>query len=118
MLPAPPTPHHPQPGSGSFPPHPNGASPRRRRWSRSVVLVRERGGGVLLFTDTWLSPVSSRADVVLPCRVTAPSPPYDSLVPTLALIETVVAGVVETLGEAAHEHLRTAEDVAQRIGLV
>ncbi|HET9379728.1 MAG TPA: MurR/RpiR family transcriptional regulator [Streptomyces sp.] len=80
-------------------------------------LVRERGGKVLLFTDTWLSPVTSRADVVLPCRVTAPSP-YDSLVPTLAVVETVVGGVVEALGEAAHDHLRRGEDVAQTIGLV
>ncbi|MFE0387511.1 MurR/RpiR family transcriptional regulator [Streptomyces bungoensis] len=91
-----------------------------RRYEQDKVvmagLVRERGGRVLLFTDTWLSPVTSRADVVLPCRVTAPSP-CDSLVPTLAVIETVVAGVVETLGEAAHEHLRKTEDVAQHLGL-
>ncbi|MET7378319.1 MurR/RpiR family transcriptional regulator [Streptomyces sp. NPDC005526] len=80
-------------------------------------LARERGGKTLLFTDTWLSPVAGRADVALPCRVTAPSP-YDSLVPTLAVIETVVAGVVESLGEEAHDHLRRAEDVAQRIGLI
>jgi DNA-binding MurR/RpiR family transcriptional regulator len=92
-----------------------------RRYEQDKVamaaLARERGGKVLLFTDTWLSPVTSRADVVLPCRVTAPSP-YDSLVPTLAVIETVVAGVIETLGEAAHDHLRRGEDVAQHIGLV
>lgn len=92
-----------------------------RRYEEDKVamagLVRERGGTVLLFTDTWLSPVTSRADVVLPCRVSAPSP-YDSLVPTLAVIETVVAGVIETLGESAHEHLRRGEDIAQHIGLV
>lgn len=92
-----------------------------RRYEQDKVamagLVRERGGKVLLFTDTWLSPVTSRSDVVLPCRVTAPSP-YDSLVPTLAVIETVVAGVIEALGEAAHDHLRRGEDVAQNIGLV
>ncbi|WP_030235908.1 MULTISPECIES: MurR/RpiR family transcriptional regulator [unclassified Streptomyces] len=80
-------------------------------------LARARGGKVLLFTDAWLSPVTGRADVTLPCRVTAPSP-YDSLVPTLAVIETVVAAVVEALGEAAHDHLRRAEDIAQNIGLV
>ncbi|MDX3231408.1 MurR/RpiR family transcriptional regulator [Streptomyces sp. ME19-01-6] len=92
-----------------------------RRYEADKVAMAEhsraRGGKVLLFTDTWLSPVAGPADVTLPCRVTAPSP-YDSLVPTLAVIETVVAGVVEALGEAAHDHLRRAEDIAQHIGLV
>ncbi|MGW0287279.1 MurR/RpiR family transcriptional regulator [Streptomyces sp. NPDC003236] len=80
-------------------------------------LLREQGGKVVLFTDTWLSPVTAHAEVVLPSQVTSPSP-YDSLVPTMAVIETVVASVIVSLGEAAHQRLRQGEDIAQRIGLV
>ncbi|WP_431780924.1 MurR/RpiR family transcriptional regulator [Streptomyces chumphonensis] len=78
--------------------------------------TREHGGKVIVFTDTWLSPAAAHADVVLPSHVTAPSP-YDSLVPTLAVIETLVAGVLTTLGTEAHDHLRRAEDTARRLGL-
>lgn len=80
-------------------------------------LLREQGGKVVLFTDTWLSPVTAHAEVVLPSHVTSPSP-YDSLVPTMAVIETVVAAVIVSLGEVAHERLRHGEDIAQRVGLV
>ncbi|MDX2592041.1 MurR/RpiR family transcriptional regulator [Streptomyces sp. WI03-4A] len=92
-----------------------------RRYEEDKVamaqLVRERGGKVVLFTDTWLSPVTAHSEVVLPSQVTSPSP-YDSLVPTMAVIETVVASVIVSLGEAAHQRLRHGENIAQRIGLV
>ncbi|MFC9269036.1 MurR/RpiR family transcriptional regulator [Streptomyces zhihengii] len=80
-------------------------------------LAQERGGKVVVFTDTWLSPVSAHAEVVLPSQVSTPSP-YDSLVPTLAVVETVVAGVLTALGEEAHRHMQHGEDTARRIGLV
>lgn len=80
-------------------------------------LTQEHGGKVIVFTDTWLSPTASHAEVVLPSQVTAPSP-YDSLVPTLAIIETVVAGIITTLGGEAHQHMKHGEDTARRIGLV
>ncbi|WP_282690013.1 MULTISPECIES: MurR/RpiR family transcriptional regulator [unclassified Streptomyces] len=79
-------------------------------------LVQEQGGKVVLFTDTWLSPAAPHAEVVLPSRVTAPSP-YDSLVPTLAVLETVVAGVITTLGDEARRRMQHGEDVARRAGL-
>ncbi|MER5308504.1 MurR/RpiR family transcriptional regulator [Streptomyces sp. NPDC002773] len=80
-------------------------------------LVRENGGKVIVFTDAWLSPTSAHAEVVLPSRVDTPSP-YDSLVPTLAVIETVVAGLVATLGDAAHRHMKHSEEIARRVHLV
>ncbi|MGW3402936.1 MurR/RpiR family transcriptional regulator [Streptomyces zhihengii] len=80
-------------------------------------LTQERGGKVVLLTDTWLSPVSAHAEVVLPSQVSTPSP-YDSLVPTLAVVETVVAGILTTLGDEAHRHMQHGEDTARRIGLV
>ncbi|MER5967256.1 MurR/RpiR family transcriptional regulator [Streptomyces sp. NPDC002057] len=80
-------------------------------------LTQESGGKVIVFTDTWLSPATTHAEVVLSSRVDSPSP-YDSLVPTLAVIETIVAGLVGILGTDAHEHMRHSEDVARRINLV
>ncbi|WP_405009745.1 MurR/RpiR family transcriptional regulator [Kitasatospora sp. NBC_01539] len=79
-------------------------------------LVREAGGRVVLFTDAWLSPVSTQAEVVLSSQVGAPSP-YDSLVPTLAVVETVVAGLIAEMGERAHQHMKHSEATADRIGL-
>lgn len=80
-------------------------------------LVQEHGGKVVLFTDTWLSPVATHADVVLPSQVAAPSSPYDSLVPTLAIVETVVAGIVQTLAEDGHTRMQRGEEIAKRTGL-
>ncbi|ARE73438.1 MurR/RpiR family transcriptional regulator [Streptomyces sp. NPDC059558] len=79
-------------------------------------LVQELGGKVILFTDVWLSPAAAHAQVVLPSQVAAPSP-YDSLVPTLAIIETVVAGVLTALGEGAHQRMKHGEETARRMGL-
>ncbi|MEU3724600.1 MurR/RpiR family transcriptional regulator [Streptomyces sp. NPDC031705] len=91
-----------------------------RRYEQDKVamaeLVQAQGGKVILFTDMWLSPASAHADVVLPSQVAAPSP-YDSLVPTLAVIETVVAGVLTALGEDAHQRMRHGEETARRMGL-
>ncbi|WP_189697656.1 MurR/RpiR family transcriptional regulator, partial [Streptomyces chromofuscus] len=92
----------------------------RRYESDKMALARlaqEQSGKVVVFTDTWLSPTSAHAEVVLPSQVTTPSP-YDSLVPTLAVVETVVAGLIAALGDEAHEHMRHTEDIARRTGLV
>ncbi|MFJ6797054.1 MurR/RpiR family transcriptional regulator [Streptomyces sp. NPDC091268] len=80
-------------------------------------MTREAGGKVIVFTDAWLSPATSQADVVLPSQVATLSP-YDSLVPTLAVVETVIAGVLQALGTEAHQHLQQSEETARKIGLV
>ncbi|KOX23330.1 MULTISPECIES: MurR/RpiR family transcriptional regulator [unclassified Streptomyces] len=80
-------------------------------------LVRENGGRVIVFTDAWLSPAGAHAEVVLPSRVDTPSP-YDSLVPTLAVVETVVADLVVTLGNAAYRRMKHGEEIARRVHLV
>ncbi|GAA2779217.1 MurR/RpiR family transcriptional regulator [Streptomyces showdoensis] len=80
-------------------------------------LAKERGGAVIVFTDMWLSPTTAHADVVLSHRVDAPSP-YDSLVPTLAVIETLVAALVTSLGDGAHQHMKRGEETARRVELV
>ncbi|WP_431677252.1 hypothetical protein [Kitasatospora sp. KL5] len=71
---------------------------------------------MVLFTDAWLSPVAAHAEVVLPGQVGALSP-CDSLVPTLAVTEAVIAGILETLGEDGHRHMQRGEGIARRAGL-
>ncbi|MEV8566278.1 MurR/RpiR family transcriptional regulator [Streptomyces sp. NPDC051322] len=91
-----------------------------RRYEPDKIVIaemaRDCGSKIVLFTDTWLSPVTNLADVVLPNQVAAPSP-YDSLVPTLATVETVLARVLGQLGEAGREHLEHGEAVARRAGI-
>ncbi len=76
---------------------------------RLVELVARRGTRILLLTDPWLSPIAGVADVVLPGRVEAPSA-FDSLVPALALVESLVAASTERLGSEGRERLELIED--------
>ena len=62
-----------------------------------VARAKEHRATTVLFTDPWLSPAARHADYLLSSSVEAPSP-FDSLVPSLALVEAVVAGVVSELG--------------------
>lgn len=70
--------------------------------------MKAAGATVVLLTDNWLSPVAKVSDVVLPCRVDAPSP-FDSLVPAMAVTEAVVAAVTETLGDRGKARLEQVE---------
>jgi DNA-binding MurR/RpiR family transcriptional regulator len=79
--------------------------------SELAAWVRGRGGAVILFTDPWLSPAVSSASIVLPCNVDAPSP-YDSLVPTMAVAELLVTGVLAELGDSAAQRMRAIEESA------
>ncbi|MFF3757790.1 MurR/RpiR family transcriptional regulator [Streptomyces sp. NPDC002185] len=92
---------------------------RRYEDDKAVIaeLARERGGKVIVFTDPWLSPSASHADVVLTSQVHSDSP-YDSLTPTFALIEAVVASTLGELGADAHQRMKDAEAVARRAGLL
>ncbi|MBQ1073293.1 MurR/RpiR family transcriptional regulator [Micromonospora sp. C31] len=90
----------------------------RRYEEPTLALAREvtaRGARVLLFTDRWLSPVAGLAEVVLPSRVESPSP-YDSFVPTLALVETLVAALIDRLGPVAGKRLKAMEQAQQTYG--
>ncbi len=74
--------------------------------------MKDGGASVILLTDRWLSPVAAIADVVLPARVDSLSP-YDSLVPTLAVMEVLVAGFVTHLGSSAEDRLAAFEAFSQ-----
>ncbi|OII59899.1 RpiR family transcriptional regulator [Streptomyces sp. CC53] len=92
-----------------------------RRYEEDMTLVaelaRERGGKVVVFTDPWLSPAAAHADVVLTSQVSSGSP-YDSLTPTLALIEALVSAVLDRLGPDAHARMKDGESIARRTGLL
>lgn len=83
-----------------------------RRYDPAVVRharqSAERGAEVVLFTDRWLSPAADVATAVLSAEVAAPSP-FDSLVPALAIVETVIAGVTDRLGDAGRERIAAIE---------
>ncbi len=74
--------------------------------------VTQQGARVILCTDRWLSPVAGLAEVVLPSRVDSPSL-YDSFVPAVAVLETLVAGLIDRLGPLAGKRLAAVEAAAQ-----
>jgi DNA-binding MurR/RpiR family transcriptional regulator len=79
--------------------------------------AKSRETKIVLVTDRWLSPIASIADVVLPTRVDSPSP-YDSFVPSLAVLEALIDGVITRLGPAAGKRLEAIEQAAQRHALL
>lgn len=72
-----------------------------RRYQADVVAfarqAKARGSAIILFTDTWTSPVADFADVVL-AAPTATASPFDTLATPLIQVEAVVAGVAERYG--------------------
>lgn len=92
----------------------------RRYEPQTLELARQlddQGAKIILLTDRWLSPIASIATAVLPAYVDSPSA-YDSYVPSMVIIELLVAGVIETLGEAAVLRMQSFEAVSQRQSLV
>lgn len=83
-----------------------------RRYDSDMVRfaqqAAQQGRDIVLFTDRWLSPIAEVATIVLPARVESPSP-FDSLVPATAVVETVIAGVTEAIGESGRKRLESIE---------
>jgi len=75
---------------------------------RFVELAAERGASILVVTDSGLSPAVARADVVLASSIEGPGI-FDALTPAFALVEAVVAALVEALGEGASARLADYE---------
>lgn len=79
----------------------------RRYQDSTAQFAREakrRGASIVLVTDEWMSPITSIADVVLKVGLEAPSP-FDSLIGAEALVETLVAGIVDLLGDQPHDRI-------------
>ena len=87
----------------------------RRYQTTTIEMARsmaESGASVILFTDRWLSPIAEVAQVVLPSIIESPSP-FETLVPGLAVVEAVVAGLVATIGEPGRKRVERYERITE-----
>jgi DNA-binding MurR/RpiR family transcriptional regulator len=84
-----------------------------RRYQPDIIhfgrVAAAGGARVVLVTDPWLSPLAAVAYAVLTAEVTAPSP-FDSLVPALALVEALIAAVVQELGDAPRPRIAAYDE--------
>jgi DNA-binding MurR/RpiR family transcriptional regulator len=71
---------------------------------RLAMIAKRQGATLIAFTDPYLSPLAAQADVILTTSVASPSP-FDALTPAVALVETVVAALVDRLGAAPLERM-------------
>jgi DNA-binding MurR/RpiR family transcriptional regulator len=87
-----------------------------RRYERDTLemarAARAASARIVLLTDPWLSPVAEIADAVLPAQVTGPSP-FESLTPTLAVVETLITAVADALGEKGRRRLERYGGMAE-----
>jgi DNA-binding MurR/RpiR family transcriptional regulator len=74
--------------------------------------ARSGGGRLVLVTDPWLSPIADLADAVLPAQVDGPSP-FESLTPTVALVETLVTDVALRLGDGGTSRFNRYGSIAE-----
>ena len=66
---------------------------------RLAATAKQQGATVIAFTDPYLSPVAAHADVILTSSVQSPSP-FGALTPAVALVEAIIAALVDRLGDA------------------
>lgn len=88
----------------------------RRYQAKTVDFLREakrRKAVTVLFTDPWLSPAAKFSDYVLSSQVASASP-FDSLTPAFALVETLVAGLVDELGDEPKQRIANFDELQGR----
>jgi DNA-binding MurR/RpiR family transcriptional regulator len=71
------------------------------------------GARIVLLTDPWLSPIADIADALLPADVNAHSP-FESLTPTIAVVETLLVAIADSLGDAARAHFERFGGITDR----
>ncbi len=72
-----------------------------------AALAKAQGASVLVITDEELSPAADDADVVLPIAVDGV--PFDSFAGLIVLVEALVEGVFQRVGEAGLDRMRAWE---------
>lgn len=89
------------------------------RYQPSTVEFSEQaaalGAKIVLLTDRYRSPIARQASVVLSCSVQAPHP-LDSMVPAMAVVEALLAGVVDALGTAPLERMKRYDAAWEGLG--
>ena len=85
------------------------------RYSKDAIqfarAAHTRGSTVILITDPWLSPIAEIAKFTLSAAVEAVSP-FDSLLPALAIVDILVAAVIDEIGDPAERRVRQIENLA------
>jgi len=83
-----------------------------RRYQRDTIAfgraATTQGAALVVCTDPYLSPLASSATVLLTTTVEGP-PPFVTLVPAFALVETLILGVVERGGKESRERVAAFE---------
>lgn len=83
-----------------------------RRYQRDTIAfgraASAQGAALIVCTDPYLSPLASSATVLLTTTVEGP-PPFVTLVPAFALVETLILGVVERGGKGSRERVAAFE---------
>ena len=79
----------------------------------SARVASTQGCGVILFTDPWLSPASAFARQVLVTSVETVGP-FDSLVGATAVVEAMIAAVLNRLGPRAQARMQSLERLRAR----
>ena len=83
-----------------------------RRYQRDTIAFGRaaagQGASLVVCTDPYLSPLASSATVLLTTTVEGP-PPFVTLVPAFALVETLILGVVERGGKESQHRVAAFE---------
>ena len=91
-----------------------------RRYQKDVLEFAKgaaaQGATILLVTDVWYSPIAAFSTFVVACPVAIPSA-FDSGVAGLAVVEMIVAGVVEALGDQAKDRIGGLETLRKTFNL-
>ena len=77
---------------------------------RLALTAKQQGAVLIAFTDPYLSPLAARADVILTSSVASPSP-FDALTPAMALVETIIAALVDRLGDAPRARMERYDEL-------
>jgi DNA-binding MurR/RpiR family transcriptional regulator len=78
------------------------------RLAEFAALAHQRKVRIVLFTDQWMSPISSVATHAFPLRIDAPSG-WDSNVATLFMIEALIADIVDRRWPETEQRIRELE---------
>jgi DNA-binding MurR/RpiR family transcriptional regulator len=88
------------------------AADLRRYQPSTVTFAAEaaaRGARVILLTDHWMSPIAQHADAVLTTSLDAPHP-LDSIVHAMAVVEALVTGVLDAVGDLPIERMKRYDE--------